>query len=55
MTERQLRYKLRKNDQRLMKRNDGYMIVDNMTNCVIAGGEGQGYNLSLDQAIEFIK
>jgi hypothetical protein len=54
MTERQLRYRLRKDGYLLRKRGDGYMIINADRNCVIAGGEGNGYSLSLEEVVSFI-
>lgn len=53
MTERQLRYQLRKEGLLLRKRGDGYMIIDGERNWVIAGGDGNGYSLTLDEASEY--
>lgn len=54
MTERQLRYRLRKDGYLLRKRGDGYMIVDGDRNCVVAGGEGNGYSLSFEGGVSFL-
>ena len=54
MTERQLRYRLRKQGYLLNKREDGYMIVDGDTNMVIAGGYPTAFNLSLSDVIAWV-
>jgi len=51
MTERQLR----KEGLLLRKHSDGYMIIDGSRNWVIAGGDGNGYSLTFDEASEYAK
>jgi len=54
MTERQLRYRLHKEGYLLMKRGDGYMIVEMNHNFAIAGGHPFAYSFSLDDVVEWI-
>lgn len=49
MTERQLR----KEGLLLRKHGDGYMIIDGSRNWVIAGGDGNGYSLTVNEASEY--
>jgi len=53
MTEAQVRSRLRKQGYRLRKRDNRYMIVDAEHNFAIAGGDGNGYSLSLNEVADF--
>lgn len=53
MTKGQLRYQLRKEGYLLRKRGYSYMIIEGERNWVIAGGDGNGYSLTLNEASEY--
>lgn len=55
MTEKTLRRKLCKEGYSLHKRADGYMVVFVEYNCVVAGGEINGFNLSFDEVVDFLE
>ncbi len=55
MTERQIRYRLRKEGYLLKRRGDGYMIIDGARNWAIAGGDGNGFSLTLDEVSEYAR
>jgi len=52
MTEAQVRYRLKRQGYTLRKRNGGFMIVYSERNFVVAGGEGGGFNLTLNEVID---
>jgi SOS response regulatory protein OraA/RecX len=55
MTEQTLRRKLRKEGYSLHKRAEGYMVVYVEYNCVVVGGEVNGFSLSFDEVVDFLE
>jgi hypothetical protein len=55
MREQQLRQRLRKQGYRLRKKGIGYMIIEPERNYVVAGGEGNGFSLSLDDVADYLR
>ena len=55
MTEAQVRYRLQKLGYALRKKGTGYMIIEPEHNFAIAGGEGNGFSLSLDDVADFLR
>jgi hypothetical protein len=53
MQEAQIPSRLRKQGYLLRKRDNRYMIVDAERNYVVAGGEGDGYSMSLNQVADY--
>jgi len=53
MTEPQVRYRLQKLGYALRKKGTGYMIVEPERNLAVAGGEGNGYSMSLNEVADF--
>lgn len=53
MREVKIRYRLRKQGYLLRKRDNRYMIVDAKRNYVVAGGERDGYSMSLNQVADY--
>ena len=54
MTETQVWYRLRNQGYRLRKRNNCFMIIEPERNYVVAGGEGNGLSLSMEEVVEFL-
>lgn len=55
MSERQIKYRLRKDGYFLRKRGDAYMIIDGLRNWAFAGGDGNGFGLTLDEVSEYAR
>lgn len=53
MTERQIRYRLRKQNLLFRKRRDGLMILGGEWNLVVAGGSPFAYCLLFDEVVEW--
>ncbi len=54
MTERQIRYRLRKQNLLLRKRRDGLKILGGKRNSVVAGGHPFAYCYSWDDVVEWV-
>lgn len=54
MTERQLRYRLRKEGYVLRKKGEGFMIIEMNHNYAVAGGHPFAYCFSFDDVVEWV-